>query len=111
MKHLTYCQRLSALQLRSLELRRVRCDLTFAYKLIFGLVDTDLSTLFQLRENSNTRGHQYKPLLPSCSTSLRHQFFAVRVAKIWNSLPSDNIDFSSLNRSKSSLNNDILVKY
>jgi len=33
-KHVTYCQRLSALQLESLELRIVRCDLTFANKLI-----------------------------------------------------------------------------
>jgi len=97
----------SALQLESLELRRVRCDLTFAYKLIFGFVDTDLSTLFQLRESSNTPGHRYKPLLSSCSTSVRHQLFAVRVAKIWNSLLLDSIDFSGVKRFKSSLNNDI----
>jgi len=40
-----------------------------------------------------------------------HKFFAVRVAKIWNNLPSDSIDFSSMRIFKSSLNTDILVKY
>jgi len=72
--------------------------LTFAYKLIVGFVNTDLSTLFQLRENNNARGQQYKVLLPFCSTGVRHKFFAVRVAEIWNSLPSDSTDFSSLKR-------------
>jgi len=56
-------------------------------------------------------GHQqYKLLkLPSCSTSVRHKFSAARVAKIWNSQPSDSVDFSSLKRFKSSLNTDITI--
>ena len=37
MKSLTYHQRLTKLDLESLELRRIRADLIFAYKLIFGL--------------------------------------------------------------------------
>jgi len=38
---LTY-QRLRILQLDSLELRRVRADLLFTYKLVFGLIDASL---------------------------------------------------------------------
>ena len=46
MKSLTYHQRLTKLDLESLELRRIRADLIFAYKLIFGLVDIDPSEFF-----------------------------------------------------------------
>ena len=35
LQHLTYCQRLARLQLESLELRRLRLDLAFTYKLFF----------------------------------------------------------------------------
>jgi len=38
-KNLTYHQRLSQLGIECLELRRIRADLLFAYKLVFGLVD------------------------------------------------------------------------
>jgi len=39
MGKLTYHQRLSILELDSLQLRRVRADLLFTYKLVFGLTD------------------------------------------------------------------------
>ena len=42
MGKLTYHQHLSILELDSLELRRVRADLLFTYKLVFGLIDIDL---------------------------------------------------------------------
>ena len=43
LKNLTYCQRLTRLKLDSLELRRVRLDLMFTYKLVFGLTELKLS--------------------------------------------------------------------
>jgi len=42
MGKLTYHQRLSILELDSLELRRVRADLIFTYKLVFGLTDASM---------------------------------------------------------------------
>jgi len=39
MKHFTYYQRLSKLKLESLELRRLRTDMLFAYKLVFGMLE------------------------------------------------------------------------
>ena len=41
MSGLTYHQRLVKLGLESLELRRTRVDLVFAYKIIFGLADVN----------------------------------------------------------------------
>jgi len=46
MGKLTYHQRLSILELDSLELRRVCADLLFTYKLVFGLTDINLHDFF-----------------------------------------------------------------
>ena len=54
---LTYHQRLSILELDSLELRRVRADLLVTYKLVFGLIDIDLQDFFVPRFNEARRGH------------------------------------------------------
>ena len=43
MKTLSYHQRLVKLGLESLELRRLRADLLFTYKLVFGITDFKLS--------------------------------------------------------------------
>jgi len=58
------CIRLARLQLESLELRRLRLDLVFTYKLVFGLMDVDVSDFFKLRCDDRNRGHQYKFFLP-----------------------------------------------
>jgi len=46
MKSLTYHQRLTKLDLDSLEVRRIWADVIFAYKLIFGLTDINPSEFF-----------------------------------------------------------------
>ena len=47
-KNLTYHQRLSQLGIESLEVRRIRADLLFAYKLVFGLVDINAEVFLPL---------------------------------------------------------------
>ena len=64
LQHLTYCPRLARLQLESLGLRRLHLDLIFTYKLVFGLIDVDVSDFFKLRCDDRNRGHQYKLSLP-----------------------------------------------
>ena len=46
MKAFTYHQRLVKLRLESLEFRRIRLDLVFAYKVIFNLVDVNRDEFF-----------------------------------------------------------------
>jgi len=60
MEKLTYHQRLRILELDSLELRRVRADLLFNYKLVFGLIDASLYDFFVPRSNEARRGYDYK---------------------------------------------------
>ena len=111
LKDLTYCQRLAKLKLDSLELRRVRLDLIFTYKLVFGLTDLNLSDFFLLRSDTRSRGHPYKIYLPGCSSMIRHSFFSYRAARIWNGLPKDSTNFSSLILFKRSLRSNVLARY
>ena len=60
LQNLTYHQRLASLNLESLELRRLRSDLIFAYKLVFGLQNVNVSDFFEVRTNTRSRGHPYK---------------------------------------------------
>jgi len=100
LQRLTYCQRLNKLQLESLELRRLRLNLIFACKLVFGLIDLNLSDFLKLRTDYRHRGHKYKLFLPGCRSNTRHNFFTYRAGRIWNNLPADNTDFSNLNSFK-----------
>ena len=59
LKDLRYCQRLARLKLDSLELRRIRLDLIFTYKLVFGLTELKLSDFFLLHSDARSRGHPY----------------------------------------------------
>jgi len=47
------------LKLDSLELRRVRLDLIFTYKLVFGLTEPKLSDFFPLRSDVRTPDTRY----------------------------------------------------
>ena len=109
LQQLTYCQRLVRLQLESLELQRQR--LLFTYKQIFGLIDLDVSDFFRLRCDNRNRGHQCKLFLPSSRSSVRHNFYTYRAARMWNDLPADSTNFSSLNRFKRSLTPSFLTRH
>jgi len=69
-KHLTYYQRLSKLKLESLELRRLRTDLLFAYKLVFGMLDVKVADFFITDFSNAIRGHCYRLYLPLCKSSI-----------------------------------------
>lgn len=99
---LPYHQRCKRLNLETLELRRLKFDLHLAYKVIFGLVDVD-SCYFKLQKESRTRGHNLRVIPYRFTTNIRQQFFTVRIANIWNSLPKD-VSFADYNSFKRSIN-------
>jgi len=49
--------------MRGIEIRWLRYDLVFVYKMLFGFVHLKLSDYFVLRTSSITRGHHYKLFL------------------------------------------------
>jgi len=58
-----YSARLDHLQLQSLERRRLIADLVLTYRIIFGLIDLNMSDYFTLQSSSGcsaaTRGNPY----------------------------------------------------
>ena len=102
LKELTYSERLHVLNLESLELRRLHLDLALCYQIIFGLVGLKSDDFFTFNSRSTTRGHQFK-LLKQHSYGVRCHFFTNRIIDIWNFLPVNIIDFSSLGAFKRSL--------
>ena len=112
MKNLTYEQRLAKLKLDSLELRRIRADSIWTYKLIFGQLHIDSKAFFSIRydQSRRGRGHSYKLYLPPCSSSARFNFFTYRVINAWNNLPPET-DFGSLYTFKRGLNSKILSHF
>jgi len=107
---LAYNDRLVKLNIDSLELRRLRLDLVYVYKIMFGLVDTDISNYFTLQSANNysavtCRGNPYKLLINHCRINVRKKLFSERVIKVWNSLPPSIVNFESLSSFRNSLNN------
>jgi len=108
---LTYHQRLVKVGLESLELRRIRVDLVFAYKIIFGLTDVNTEDIFTVCASNSRRGHGYKMYMPYSKFTARYNYFNHTVGRIWNALPCDEVDFSSLRRFRNSLTAKVSVRY
>jgi len=74
-RNLCYADRLTKLDLPSLELRRLQLDLIYCYKIVFGLVKLNYADFFEFSTVSSTRGHKYKLYKPRCS-NVRIHFFS-----------------------------------
>lgn len=108
----SYPERLVLLNLESLELRRLRCDLLYTYKLLFGMVDIDARDFFTFCNNGHcTRGHAYKLSMNYSRLDIRKFYFCERVVKPWNSLPAKPEHFTSIRCFKSFLSNVDLSEF
>ena len=109
MQNFTYHQRLVSLSLDSLELRRIRLDLIYTYKIVFGLCDLRMTDFFSKATCLTLRGHRHRLYLPTTRNSARYNFYSHRIIGAWNSLPVEKVNFNSLNSFRNSLSSDILV--
>ena len=96
LKMYSYAVRLSKLDVPSLELRRLHMDLILCYKIVFGLIDVKFDDFFQLSTVVTTRGHPFKLFKKYSDVNARKSFFSQRIINVWNSIPSDTVDFSTL---------------
>jgi len=108
---MTYHSRLKLLNLESLEVRRLRSDLAFAYKILFSVVCINSEHLLTLRNQPHLRGHKYTLTKPRCTGRVRQCFFSTRVVNIWNNLPADTTDFSSLRKFCASVSTSYLLRF
>jgi len=111
LKNLTYQERLKHLNLSSLELRRLRADLVMCYKIVFGLVSVHCTHFLQLSPLTHTRGHPYKLFKQHSITSVGSSFFGNRVINVWNNLAQDTVDFTTLQKFKTSLMSSDLSQF
>jgi len=86
-------RRLLRLGVDSLEIRRLRQDLIYIYKIVFGLI-TNAGKEFFTQANSvdaniNTRGHMYKFFPHHSRINACKYFFSERVVHVWNGLPTE----------------------
>jgi len=83
--NLAYRERLVNLGLDGLELRRLRFDLIYMYKIFFGMVEIDVSTFVRVCNASTaTRGHSFKLFVPQSRVDVRKYFICHRVVRCWN---------------------------
>ena len=77
-KNMDYPARLDHLQLQSLERRRLIADLVLTYRIIFGIIDLNMSDYFTLQSSSGhsaaTRGNPYKLFVNHCRINVRKHF-------------------------------------
>ena len=99
-----YKTRLFILDLESLEERRIKKDLKMYYKILHGLISLDKNLFFSLSNNLYTRGHNCRITVPIGSCKFKNSF-SNRVVSIWNLLPYDTVNASSLASFSSRLNN------
>jgi len=89
-----YDQRLKLLNVPSLEMRRLRTDLCYCCKILFGLTGVESGVFFTPSPCTVTRGHKYKLYKSHNNLSIRANFFTERVISVWNDLPT-SVNFSS----------------
>ena len=89
----SYEEKLSILGMQSLEDRRSRGDLIQCHKIMNGFGGLDPSKYFTFvkdRHDANTRQSEANHIVPEkCNRNLRKNFFANRVVKDWNKLPTE----------------------
>ena len=101
-RHKRYEERLAALDLFSLETRRLRGQLIEVFKILRGFDNVDYRDIFQLSEN-RTRNHGYKLELKRYQRDLCGNFFTYSICGAWNSLPAEVVNSNSVDQFKSRL--------
>ena len=102
-----YQDRLNLMNIETLEIRRVKFDLTYLYKIFKNLVDIPFQDHFKghiASNHYNLRGHNLKLEKPSYSgSSVRDTFFCERVISLWNHLPQNIVNSPNINLFKTEL--------
>lgn len=110
MQGLPYCDRLSKLNLQTLELRRLLADVIFVFKVIKGVIIVDRN-IFEFAHVSSLRGHSLKLVKPLAVINSRKSFFSCRIIDIWNCLPDSTVELNSVLLFKNAINHFNFEKF
>jgi len=101
--YITYADIIDFLKLDSLQERRLRFDMIFTYKILFGIVNMNYSDMFAFNDFTANRGRSYKMYAETSRIAVRHNFLCNRVVNLWNRLPASDIHFKTFKSFKSLL--------
>jgi hypothetical protein len=106
LSNLSYPERLAAIDLEPLEIRRLKADLVLYYKCLNNIVALPGNDYFQQSQHiSQTRTGGNRLIRPFCSTNRFENDFFNRCITCWNSLPPNVINATSINIFKRHLSN------
>ena len=112
LSHLSYPERLAALNLEPLELRRLKNDLVLYYKCLNNLVALPSDVYFcQNLQASQTRSGGNRLIVPLCSTNHFKNDFFNRCLNCYNNLPAHVVNANSVFSFKKLLNDTDLYAY
>ena len=101
--HLSYTDRLKALEIPSLLYRRRRGDMIWVYNIMTGKSGLRGELFFSQPTSSATRGHTMKIRKPEALTRERRNHLAIRAVNDWNSLPNWVVTSQTTNTFKNNL--------
>ena len=104
LSHLAYEDRLRELDMFTLRSRRTRGDMIQVFKMFKGIDNLDATKFFSCYSPTYvTRGHALKLKKSRCHLDVRKYYFTNRVVNIWNDLPAQVIESSTLDTFKKRL--------
>ena len=103
LKDVPYPDRLKCLNAESLEMRRIKFDLSMYFKILHGLVDLSSDTLFQVRD-IRTRNNGLTLYKAKFNCNIERYSFKNRSVNIWNLLPENVVSSNELSLFNSRLN-------
>ena len=79
LESLSYAQRLSSLNLYSMQGRLLRADSILLWKICNNMCAIKPENIFEMANSNVTRGHQFKIFVPRARLEIRLRFFSVRI--------------------------------
>ena len=111
-QHLTYTDRLIALDLPTVKYRQTRGDLIQTYKIIHNIDNIDSQNFFTMTNDNTRRYGELKPYKEFAKTNPRCNFLSFRINNLWNSLhPSTRRSPDLLNFKKAVDSEIFYLKY
>ena len=86
-RNLSYRERLTTLNINSLEYRRLIADLNLGFKIMKNQIDLNMDGFFSYANYSGVRSHDLKLKVNYPKTEVIKSFFTYRFINLWNKLP------------------------